>query len=140
MGAEDFEPNRLTVAKQVVRDFVAGRTGDRIGLTTFSGSALTRAPLTTDHAMLDFLIDSVQVSDQADGTAIGVALASAAARLTRSPAKSKVVVLVTDGANNAGQIDPISAAAICQGLKIKVYTVGVGTLGGPVMVPLPRFN
>jgi Ca-activated chloride channel family protein len=140
MGAEDFEPNRLTVAKKVVRDFVAGRTGDRLGLTTFSGSALTRAPLTTDHAMLDFLINSVQVSDQADGTAIGVALASAAARLTRSPAKSKVVVLVTDGANNAGQIDPISAAAICQGLKIKVYTVGVGTNNGPVTVPLPRLN
>jgi len=111
MGAEDFQPkNRLTVAKQVVRDFVAGRPGDRIGMIVFSGAAMTRAPLTTDREMLDLLIDSVELNSLPDGTAIGVALASAAARLKDSSAKTKVIVLVTDGVNNAGAIDPVSAA------------------------------
>lgn len=139
MGAEDFKPkDRLTVAKQVVREFIAGRMGDRIGLTTFSGGALTRAPLTSDHAMLDFLVSSVELSERADGTAIGVALASGAARLKDSAAKTKVIVLVTDGANNAGQIDPLSATAICQGLGIKVYTIGVGSGAGLVVMPIPH--
>ena len=137
MGAEDFQPkDRLSVAKQVVKDFVAGRPGDRIGLTIFSGAAMTRAPLTTDREMLDLLIDAVELNSLPDGTAIGVALASAAARLKDSAAKTKVVVLVTDGGNNAGSIDPISAAALCKGLGLKVYTVGVGS-GGEVPVPLP---
>lgn len=137
MGAEDFKPNnRLTVAKQVVKEFVAGRSGDRLGLVVFSGAAMTRAPLTTDRDMLDLLIDSVELNALPDGTAIGVALASAAARLKASPAKTKVIVLVTDGVNNAGAIDPISAAALCQGLGIKVYTIGVGS-AGRVQVPLP---
>ncbi|HEV2851721.1 MAG TPA: VWA domain-containing protein [Thermoanaerobaculia bacterium] len=137
MGAEDFQPkNRLTVAKQVVKEFVAGRPGDRIGMVVFSGAAMTRAPLTTDREMLDLLIDSVELNSLPDGTAIGVALASAAARLKASPAKTKVLVLVTDGVNNAGAIDPLSAAALCKGLGIKVYTVGVGS-GGRVPVPLP---
>jgi Ca-activated chloride channel homolog len=137
MGAEDFQPkNRLAVAKQVVKDFVAGRPGDRIGLTVFSGAAMTRAPLTTDREMLDLLIDSVELNSLPDGTAIGVALASAAARLKDSAAKTKIVVLVTDGGNNAGAIDPISAAALCKGLGLKVYTIGVGA-SGRVPVPLP---
>jgi Ca-activated chloride channel family protein len=137
MGAEDFQPkNRLTVAKQVVKEFVAGRPGDRIGMVVFSGAAMTRAPLTTDREMLDLLIDSVELNSLPDGTAIGVALASAAARLRDSAAKTKIVVLVTDGVNNAGAIDPISAAALCKGLGLKVYTVGVGS-GGRVTVPLP---
>jgi len=136
MGAEDFRPkDRLTVAKRVVRDFVAGRPGDRIGLVVFSGGAMTRAPLTTDRDMLDTIIDNIQLNALPDGTAIGVALANAAARLKDSQAKSKVIVLVTDGINNAGEIDPISAAAVCQGLGIKVYTVGVG--GAHSMVPVP---
>jgi Ca-activated chloride channel family protein len=136
MGAEDFKPkNRLTVAKQVVKEFVAGRPGDRIGMVVFSGAAMTRAPLTTDREMLALLIDSVQLNTLPDGTAIGVALASAAARLKDSAAKTKVLVLVTDGVNNAGAIDPLSAAALCKGLGIKVYTVGVGS-GGQVTVPL----
>jgi Ca-activated chloride channel family protein len=136
MGAEDFKPkDRLTVAKRVVRDFVSGRPGDRIGLVVFSGGAMTRAPLTTDRAMLDSIIDSIQLNVLPDGTAIGVALANAAARLKDSQAKSKVIVLVTDGINNAGEIDPVSAAAVCQGLGIKVYTVGVG--GAESMVPVP---
>ena len=137
MGAEDFKPkDRLTVAKQVVKDFVAGRPGDRIGLVVFSGAAMTRAPLTTDREMLDLLIGSVELNSLPDGTAIGVALASAAARLKDSAAKTKVIVLVTDGANNAGAIDPVSAAALCKGLGIKVYTIGVGS-EGRVTVPLP---
>jgi len=137
MGAEDFQPkNRLTVAKQVVKEFVAGRPGDRIGMVVFSGAAMTRAPLTTDREMLDLLIDSVELNTLPDGTAIGVALASAAARLKDSAAKTKIIVLVTDGVNNAGAIDPVSAAALCKGLGIKAYTVGVGS-GGRVTVPLP---
>jgi len=140
MAAEDFQPdNRLAVAKRVVSDFVAGRTGDRIGLTVFSGTATTRSPLTTDRRMLQELIDSVQLNTQMDGTAIGVALANAAARLKDSEAKSRVVVLVTDGLNNTGAIDPGSAAAVCDGLGLRVYTVGVGTRGRAVM-PLSRRN
>jgi len=142
MGAKDFQPrNRLEVAKRVVRDFVAGRTGDRIGLTTFAGSALTRAPLTTDRRMLDELVGALEPTLTADGTAIGVALASAVARLKDSEAKSRIVVLVTDGVNNAGEIDPASAAAIAEGLAIRVYAVGVGTRGHaqvPVQVRDPR--
>jgi Ca-activated chloride channel family protein len=138
MGAEDFQPkDRLTVAKQVVKEFIAGRPGDRIGVTIFSGAAMTRAPLTTDRDMLGLLVDSVELNSLPDGTAIGVALASAAARLRDSQARTKVVVLVTDGGNNAGAIDPISAAALCKGLGIKVYTIGVGSAGGRgVPVPL----
>jgi Ca-activated chloride channel family protein len=137
MGAEDFQPkDRVTVAKQVVKEFVGGRPGDRIGLTIFSGAAMTRAPLTTDRDMLGLIIDSVDLNTLPDGTAIGVALASAAARLKDSAAKTKVIVLVTDGVNNAGAIDPISAAALCKGLGIKVYTIGVGS-AGRVPVPIP---
>jgi Ca-activated chloride channel family protein len=136
MGAEDFQPdNRLAVAKRVVRDFLARRPADRIGLTVFGGTALTRAPLTTDHRMLDELVAGLELSDVPDGTAIGVALASAANRLRSSDAESKVVVLVTDGVNNAGEIDPRSAAAVAEGLGLRVYTVGVGT-EGVVAVPL----
>lgn len=138
MAAEDFQPrNRLEVAKAVVRDFVAGRTGDRIGLVVFSGSALTRAPLTTDRQMLSFLIDSVEIGTLSRGTAIGLALATAAARLEGSEAESKVVVLVTDGISNAGEIGPHDAAALCDGLGIRVYTIGVGT---DAAVPIPVGN
>lgn len=141
MGAEDFQPrNRLEVAKAVVRDFVSHRPGDRIGLVVFAGGALTRAPLTTDREMLDLLVKALDLNSLPDGTAIGVGLASAAARLRTSEAKSKVIVLVTDGVNNAGEIDPLSAAAVCKGLGIKVYTVGVGTVGGPVPVPIKLRN
>jgi len=136
MAARDFQPNnRLAVAKRVVRDFIARRPGDRIGLTTFAGTALTRSPLTSDHAMLDELVAALDPSLEADGTAIGVALADACARLRSSAAKSKVVILVTDGVNNAGEIDPVSAAAIAEGLGIKVYTVGVGR-NGTAPVPM----
>ena len=130
MAAEDFQPrNRLAVAKDVMREFVAGRLGDRIGIVIFAGSAMTRAPLTTDHQMLSLLLDSIELNTLPDGTAIGMALAAAAARLKDSEAETRIVVLVTDGVNNSGAIDPDSAAAVCEGLGIKVYTVGVGTAG-----------
>lgn len=136
MGAEDFEPkNRLVVAKDVVSNFVHHRPGDRLGLVIFSGAAFTRAPLTTDRAMLERLVGSLELGTLADGTAIGVALAAAAARLQDSAAKSRIIVLVTDGVNNAGEIDPLSAAAVCDGLGIRVYTIGVGT-EGPVPIPI----
>jgi len=135
MAAQDFQPrNRLEVAKAVVQEFVGKRHGDRIGVVVFAGEALTKAPLTGDHQMLNALIESVALHTLPDGTAIGMALAAAANRLKDSAAKTKVVVLVTDGVNNQGAIDPESAAAICEGLGIKVYTIGVGTTG---KVPMP---
>jgi len=141
MAAEDFQPrNRLTVAKQVIDDFVTGRSGDRIGMVVFAGEALTKAPLTTDQQVLHELIDSVELYTLPDGTAIGMALASAASRLKDSTAKSKIVILVTDGVNNQGAIDPDSAAAVCEGLGIKVYTVGVGTSGEVPVPVLDRFG
>jgi Ca-activated chloride channel family protein len=137
MAAEDFQPrNRLSVAKDVTQEFVSKRVGDRIGIVIFAGEALTKAPLTSDHEMLRLLLASIQLNTLPDGTAIGVALASAAARLKDSAAKTKVAVLVTDGVNNAGAVDPESAAAICEGLGIKVYTIGVGT-SGTVPMPVP---
>lgn len=135
MAAEDFQPrNRLHVAKDVMRDFVDRRRGDRIGIVVFAGQALTKSPLTTDHAMLRLLLDSIELHTLPDGTAIGQALASGAARLKDSAAKTKIMVLVTDGVNNRGAIDPESAAAVAEGLGIKVYTIGVGTEG---VVPVP---
>ncbi len=138
MAAEDFRPrNRLHVAQQVVKDFVANRTSDRIGLVAFSGVAVTKAPLTTDRKMVQELVESLELFKLPDGTAIGVALATAANRLKDSDAKSKVAILVTDGGNNAGAIDPGAATAICEGLGIRVYTIGVGS-EGKVPVPMPR--
>ncbi|MEM6455744.1 MAG: VWA domain-containing protein, partial [Acidobacteriota bacterium] len=136
MAAEDFQPrNRLNVAKDVMAEFVDQRSGgDRIGVVVFAGRALTKAPLTTDRSMLRTLIGDVQLNTLPDGTAIGLALAASAARLKDSEATSKVIVLVTDGVNNAGAIDPASAAAVCEGLGIRVYTIGVGTAG---TVPVP---
>ncbi len=137
MAAEDFQPrNRLAVAKDVMQDFVTRRRADRIGIVIFAGSTLTRAPLTSDHQMLRLLLDSIELNTLPDGTAIGMALAAGAARLKDSEATTRVIVLVTDGVNNLGAIDPASAAAICEGLGIKVYTVGVGT-AGRVPVPVP---
>ena len=136
MAAEDFQPrNRLEVAKDVVSTFIAQRPADRVGLVLFAGSALTRSPLTTDRAMLRRLVERIELGTLPDGTAIGVALATAAARLRSSDAASRVAVLVTDGANNGGEIDPRSATALCRSLGIRVYTVGVGTGG---RVPVPR--
>jgi Ca-activated chloride channel family protein len=136
MQAQDFKPrNRLHVAKQVVTDFVAKRKADRIGLVVFAAQAITQCPLTLDYPILIELVDSVEFGMLEDGTAIGVALATACNRLKDSETESRIVVLLTDGRNNMGLISPITAAEIAKSLGIKVYTIGVGTRG-PVPVPV----
>lgn len=132
MNALDFEPdNRLEAAKKVATEFVKGRLYDRIGLVVFSGLAYTQCPLTIDHdAVLTFL-DQISVGmTQVDGTAIGSAIATSANRLKDSTGKSRVMILLTDGRNNMGEIDPITAAEAAQALDIKIYTIGAGKPGG----------
>ncbi len=136
MQAEDFSPkNRLFVAKERAKEFVARRTGDRIGLVVFSGYALTQCPLTADKAIVNQLIDRVDFGMMEDGTAIGMGLAAAVNRLKDSRSKDRVVILLTDGRNNAGEIDPASAARLAQACSIKVYCIGVGSKG-PVPMPV----
>jgi Ca-activated chloride channel family protein len=138
MAAEDFKPrNRFFVAKNAVRQFVEGRSSDRVGLLVFAGRSRTVVPLTTDRQMLLEKLSALTLGDQGDGTAIGMALGNALARLRPSKAKSKVIVLVTDGGNNAGEIDPDTAAAVAKALGVRVYTIGVGTVSGPVEIPIP---
>jgi Ca-activated chloride channel family protein len=138
MAAEDFKPkNRFVVAKAATRTFVEGRPQDRLGLIAFAGRSRTVVPLTTDRSMLLTRLSELTLGEQGDGTAIGMALGNSLARLRASKAKSKVIVLVTDGGNNAGEIDPDTAANVAKGLGIRVYTVGVGTAGGPVEIPVP---
>lgn len=134
MLAEDFSPNRLDAAKQVADEFVDGRTNDRIGLVIFSAESFTQCPLTLDYPVLKNLLGEVKNGMIADGTAIGLALANGVNRLKNSKAKSKVVILLTDGVNNRGEIDPITAAKIAATFGIRVYTVGVGAQG---MAPFP---
>lgn len=130
MLAEDFAPsNRLTVAKQQAVAFIRGRTADRIGLVTFAGEALTQVPVTLDYPALERAVDGLEVGVLEDGTAIGSGLATAIARLRRVPGKEKVVLLLTDGENNRGLIDPRTAASTAEAFGVKVYTVGVGTEG-----------
>jgi Ca-activated chloride channel family protein len=136
MAAEDFQPrNRLEVAKQVVADFVTRRVNDRIGLVVFAGRSLTKSPPTTDKALVLRQLDDVKLDMLPDGTAIGLGLATSLQRLRHSQAKSKVIVLVTDGANNAGEIDPATAADLAKAMQVRVYTIGVGR-GGRVPVPV----
>lgn len=136
MQAQDFKPrNRLHVAKRVITDFVEKRDADRIGLVVFAAQAITQCPLTLDYGILTQLVDQVDFGMLEDGTAIGVALATACNRLKDSDAKSRIVVLLTDGRNNMGLISPITAAEVAKSLGIKVYTIGVGTRG-PVPVPV----
>jgi Ca-activated chloride channel homolog len=127
MGAQDFRPNRLAVAKDVVADFAKGRPTDRVGLVLFAAYAFTRVPLTLDHALLARQLDRVELGLIDDGTAIGDALATALGRLADSPAASRVVVLLTDGVNNRGEIDPLTAADMAARTGVRVYTVGVGS-------------
>lgn len=135
MRALDFEPvNRIFVAKQVLKDFIARRTHDRIGLVVFAADAYTQAPLTLDGAVLRDLVDRIQIGSIEDGTAIGNAIATAANRLRESDARSKVVILLTDGDNNAGQVSPLEAARAAAALSIKVFPILVGK-GGPVPYP-----
>ena len=129
MAYEDFKPNRIHVAKEVVAEFVAGRPRDRVGLVLFAAEAFTQVPLTLDHRMLQDALGRVQLGLITDGTAIGSALATAVARLKDSEADSRVVVLLTDGENNRGEIDPVTAAQMAKGLGIRVYTVAVGRDG-----------
>lgn len=129
MLAEDFRPNRLEAAKKVTDNFVEGRTSDRIGLVIFSREAFTQCPLTVDYSVLRNLLKEVKMGMIEDGTAIGNAIANGVNRLKDSKAKSKVLILLTDGVNNAGEIDPISAAKIAQTFGIRIYSIGVGTRG-----------
>ncbi len=129
MLAEDLQPNRLGAAKHVGASFVEGRRNDRIGLVIFGGEAFTQAPLTLDYNVIFNVMADLQVGMVEDGTAIGMGLATAVKRLSDSEAKSKVVILVTDGRNNRGEIDPVTAAQMAQALGIKVYTIGAGTRG-----------
>ena len=142
MKAEDFQPrNRLEVAKQAAIDFVGERPSDRLGLVTFAGQAVTQAPLTLDHQAVAGAIRRIEIGGLTDGTAIGTALATAVNRLRASDARSKVVILLTDGVNNAGQIDPLTAARTAQALGVRVYTIGVGTTGeAPYLLDDPRFG
>ena len=129
MLAKDFEPDRLSVSKRVAVDFVTHRTYDRIGLAVFAGESYTQCPLTNDHEVLKECLKSLECGALEDGTAIGMGLAAAVNRLKDSEAKSKVVVLLTDGVNNAGYIRPATAAGLAKEFGIKVYTIGVGSYG-----------
>jgi Ca-activated chloride channel family protein len=139
MTAQDFTPNRLEAAKQVAENFIDQRTTDRIGIVIFSGESFTQCPLTTDHTVLKLQIEQIRNGLLEDGTAIGSGLATSVDRLRGSKAKSKIIILLTDGVNNGGLIDPSTAKEIAKAYRIKVYTVGVGTDGyapTPVSTPM----
>jgi Ca-activated chloride channel family protein len=142
MRAEDFKPhNRLYVAKQVIKEFIEGRHSDRIGLVVFSKQSFTQCPLTLDYGVLFNFLDKVDFGMIEDGTAIGVAIANAVNRLRESEAKGKVVILLSDGRNNAGEIDPITAAQAAEAMKVKIYTIGAGKPGNaPYPVDDPIFG
>jgi Ca-activated chloride channel family protein len=135
MLAEDFQPqNRLEVAKDRVKQFIMGRTVDQVGLVAFSGEALTQVPLTVDYPVLLAAVDNLQPGQLEDGTAIGTAIATSANRLKSAPGRSKVLILLTDGVNNRGTIDPRTAAKAAAAIGVRIYTIGVGTEG---MAPVP---
>jgi len=138
MLAEDFKPNRLEAAKNVIDNFVEGRTSDRIGLVIFSREAFTQCPLTIDYNVLRNLLLDIRTGMIQDGTAIGNGIANGVNRLKESDAKSRIIILLTDGVNNAGEVDPRSAAEIAKAFGIRIYTIGVGTRGEapyPVQTP-----
>jgi len=135
MLAEDFKPvNRMAVAKEEAKKFVAGRQNDRIGLVVFARKGYTQCPLTLDYEVLSQLIDEIEVGLIKDGTAIGLGIATAVNRLRESDAKSKVIILLTDGENNAGNLDPVTAAELAKTFGIKIYTITIGKGG---LVPFP---
>ncbi len=138
MLARDLKPDRLEASKNVAADFIKSRPTDRIGLVIFSGESFTQVPLTTDHAILLNMLDGIKSGMIDDGTALGDGLATAVSRLKDSKAISKVAILLTDGVNNAGAVDPVTAAEIAKVFGIRVYTIGVGTYGTapyPVQTP-----
>ena len=135
MLAQDFQPqNRIEVAKDVVKKFITARSSDRIGVVAFAAEALTQVPLTTDYPVVNAAVDNLAPGQLEDGTAIGTALATAANRLRTAPGRSKVIILLTDGENNRGAIDPRTAGRAAAAVGIKIYTIGVGTEG---MAPVP---
>ena len=139
MMAEDLKPNRLEAAKTTATEFILSRSNDNIGLVVFSGESFTQCPLTTDHAVLVNLFNSIKYGLIEDGTAIGLGMANAINRLKESKAKSKVIILLTDGSNNRGDIAPITAAEIAKSFGIRVYAIGVGSYGIvniPVQTPM----
>ncbi len=138
MRAVDFKPNRLEAAKNVATKFISGRPDDNIGLVIFAGESFTQCPLTTDHAVLINLFNQVRNGMLEDGTAIGMGLATAVSRIKESKAKSKVIILLTDGCNNTGSIAPEKAAELAKTFGIRLYTIGIGTKGVaqiPVQTP-----
>lgn len=150
MLAQDFHPNRLEAAKRVAADFVRNRPADRIGLVIFAGESFTQCPVTSDHAIVESQIMQIDGGFLQDGTAIGSGLTTSVDRLRSSEAKSKVVILLTDGENNGGLIDPKSAKEIAKSFNIKVYTIGIGSdgyastpvqgLGGQVIMQQEKVN
>jgi Ca-activated chloride channel family protein len=134
MLARDFKPDRLEASKNVATEFISGRPNDRIGLVIFSGESFTQCPLTTDHAVLINLLREMHSGMIEDGTAIGLGLATAVNRIKDTDAKSKVIILLTDGVNNRGEIAPLTAAEIAKTMNVRVYTIGVGSRG---MAPYP---
>lgn len=140
MKAEDFAPqNRLSAAKDVLREFIKSRKNDRMGLVVFSRYSFTQCPLTLDYGALLELLDKVDIGMIEDGTAIGMAIANAVNRLRDSNVKSKIIILLTDGVNNAGKIDPLTAAKLAKSIGIKLYAIGAGKPGGamyPVEDPI----
>ncbi len=138
MLARDFRPDRLEAAKDIASDFMSKRPNDRVGLVIFSGEAFTQVPLTTDHAMIRTMFSDIKSGMIEDGTAIGDGLATAVSRLKDSKAISKVIILLTDGVNNAGSVDPLSGAELAKLYGIRVYTIGIGTEGyAPYPVQTP---
>lgn len=137
MLARDFKPDRLNSAKRVAQAFMEGRNNDRLGVVVYEGESFTQVPLTTDHRVVRTALENLEAGIIEGGTAIGMGLATAVNRLKDSEAESKVVILLTDGENNAGQIKPIDAARIAQAFDIRVYTIGVGGRG---KAPYPQFN
>lgn len=138
MLAQDFKPNRLEAAKKLSAEFISDREQDKIGLVIFAGESFTQAPLTTDHGVLLNLLHSIRPGMIEDGTAIGLGLANSVNRLKDSQSKSRIIILLTDGSNNRGQIAPMTAAELAKSYGIRVYTIGVGTRGtapAPVMTP-----
>jgi len=129
MLAEDFRPNRIEAAKKVIDEFILGRTSDKIGLVVFARESFTQCPLTVDYPVLRGLLKDIKSGMIEDGTAIGTAIANGVNRLKDSKAKSKVMILLTDGVNNSGEIDPITAGQIAKNFGIRIYAIGVGTMG-----------